>query len=300
MALSIKQLRYLVAVQDERHFGRAAHRLNVTQPTLSQQLRQLEASLGVTLVERGQPVTVTPVGREVAARARAILRDVAEIELLARRAEGLLTGTVRFGVSPTLGPYLMPKVVTRLHAAHPELRLHIREGIPDEQARALASGDIDMLLAPLPIDHPRLHVEPLFREPLALVGPPDHPLHEKRGLAIADFEGQDVLSLDPRHHFSQQIARICDGIGANLLRDYEGTSLDGLQQMAGSGLGLAVLPETYLRSESGGEHIVRRFHIDGWEAYRSIAAVWRNGSALGDQFAQIAKITSEEAQRLLA
>lgn len=299
MAITLKQLRYLTTLQDERHFGRAADRLHVTQPTLSQQVRQLEATLGATLVERGQPASLTPIGREVAARARAILREVAEIGHLTDRAEGMLSGTVRFGVTPTLGPYLIPKVVIRLHAAHPELRLHIREGFPDEQARALANGELDMMLAPLPIDHPRLHVEPLFREPLALVGPPDHPLHAKRETRRCDFAGENILSLDPRHHYSRQVAQICDDLRANLMRDYEGTSLDGLQQMSGSGLGLAILPETYLRSESGGEHIVRRFAISDWEAYRSIAGVWRKGSVLGDAFVQIAAVITEEANRTL-
>ena len=298
--MTLKQLRYLTALHEDPHFGRAAQRLHVTQPTLSQQLRQLEQGLGVSLVDRGQPVALTPIGREIAVRAQTILRDVADIQQLASRAEGMLAGTVRFGVTPTLGPYLMPKVVMRLHAAHPELRLHIREGIPDEQARALAAGELDMLLAPLPIDHPRLHVEPLFREPLVLVGPPDHRLHLADEPRLADLEGEDVLSLDPRHHYSRQISDICGKLGANVLRDYEGTSLDGLQQMAGSGLGLAILPETYLRSESGGEHMVRRFEFPEWDAYRSIAAIWRKGSVLGDALHQIAKLTSEEATRLLS
>jgi len=300
MAITLKQLRYLTTLQEERHFGRAASRLHVTQPTLSQQVRQLEATLGATLVERGQPVSLTPIGRDIAARARTILREVDEIQQLADRAQGMLSGTVRFGVTPTLGPYLMPKVVIRLHAQHPELRLHIREGFPTEQAHALANGELDMLLAPLPIDDPRLHVEPLFREPLALVGPPDHPLHRKRETQARDFEGEAILSLDPRHHYSRQVAEICDDLGANLLRDYEGTSLDGLQQMSGSGLGLAILPETYLRSESGGENAVRRFAIGDWQAYRSIAGVWRKGSVLDEAFAQIAAVITEEANRTLS
>tara|TARA_B100001179_G_scaffold39747_1_gene25940 strand:- start:210 stop:1112 length:903 start_codon:yes stop_codon:yes gene_type:complete len=299
MAMTLKQLRYLSTLQEERHFGRAAHRLNVTQPTLSQQLRQLEQTLGATLIERGPPVALTPIGREVATRARTILREEAEIRNLTDRSANLLSGTVRFGVTPTLGPYLMPRVVTRLHAAHPELRLHIREGIPDEQARDLASGDLDMMLTPLPIDHPRLTVEPLFREPLALVGPPDHPLHRRTEIRLRDFEGEHILSLDPRHHYSRQVGEICDRLGAIVLRDYEGTSLDGLQQMAGSGLGLAILPETYLRSESGGENMIRRFAVADWKEYRSIAALWRNGSALAEAFAQIAAIITEEASSAL-
>ena len=300
MALTLKQLRYLVALQDERHFGRAAQGLHVTQPTLSHQLRTLEGHLGVQLVERGQPVTLTPVGREIARRARTVLGEIADIQRLAARVGGLLVGTIRLGVTPTLGPYLMPQVVMRLHGAHPDLKLHVREGIPDEQAQALASGDLDMLLAPLPIDDPRLRVEPLFREPLLLVGPTDHPFHSRAQLSIADFEGADMLTLDRRHHYDRQIRDIAEGIGANVLRDYEGTSLDGLQQMTGSGLGLAVLPETYLRSESGGEHMVRRFDIADWKAHRSIAAVWRRGSVLADAYRQIATTITEEARRMLA
>ena len=299
MALTLKQLRYLVAIQQERHFGRAAQSLHVTQPTLSHQLRRLEKTLGAELVERGQPVALTPVGREIARRARGILSEVSDIQRLASRVGGLLVGTIRFGVTPTLGPYLMPQVVMRLHGAHPDLRLHVREGIPDDQAQALASGDLDMMLAPLPIDDPRLTVEPLFREPLLLVGPTDHPFHARKALSIADFEGVDVLTLDRRHHYARQVREICEQIGARELRDYEGTSLDGLQQMAGSGLGLAILPETYLRSESGGEHMVRRFDIPDWKAHRSIAAVWRKGSVIADAYHQIATTITEEARRML-
>lgn len=299
MAITLKQLRYLVAIRDERHFGRAAQSLHVTQPTLSHQLRKLEGMLGAQLVERGHPVALTPVGREIATRARGILNEVADIQRLASRVRGALVGTVRLGVTPTLGPYLMPQVVMRLHGAHPELKLHVREGIPDDQAQSLANGDIDMLLAPLPIDDTRLTIEPLFREPLLLVGPTDHPFHKRETLSIADFEGVDMLTLDRRHHYDRQIQDICERIGAKVLRDYEGTSLDGLQQMAGSGLGLAVLPETYLRSESGGEHMVRRFDIQDWKAHRSIAAVWRKGSVLADAYRQIAATITEEARRML-
>lgn len=300
MRTTLKQLRYLVALQDERHFGRAALRLNVTQPTLSHQLRQLEEGLGVQLVDRGQPVSLTPIGRETAMRARKVLAEVSEIHQLASRAGGFLVGTIRLGITPTLGPYLMPQVVTRLHSAHPELRLHIREGIPDEQVRSLADGELDMLLAPLPIEDARLEIEPLFREPLVLVGPPDHPLHKKSPARVSHFAGESVLNLDRRHHYSRQISDIGDRLGANLLRDYEGTSLDSLQQMAGSGLGLAVLPETYLRSESGGEHMVRRFEIADWDEHRSIAAVWRKGSVLADAFQSIASVVTQEARRMLS
>jgi LysR family hydrogen peroxide-inducible transcriptional activator len=170
---------------------------------------------------------------------------------------------VRFGVTPTLGPYLMPSVVAWLHRRYPDMRLYMREGIPDDQLAELRRGALDMLLVPLPVGGADLHVEPLFREPLHIVAAPDHPLCNKKRLRKSDLQGAGILSLDLRHHFHRQVKAICGELGADLLRDYEGTSLDSLRQMAGSGIGLAILPELYLRSEVGGEDMVQRPHHSG-------------------------------------
>lgn len=174
---TLRQFEYLAAVADTKHFGRAAHACHISQPTLSQQLRALEDRLGVVLIERRLGgAELTPIGREVAERARRLVVAVKDIRALAKRAAEGGAGTIRFGVTPTLGPYLMPGIVAALHHEQPDLRLYIREGIPDEQALELARGRIDMLLAPLPIHGDELAVEPLFREKLSLVAPPDHPL----------------------------------------------------------------------------------------------------------------------------
>lgn len=297
---TFRQLQYLVAIEDAEHFGRAADSVNVTQPTLSQQLRELELRLGATLVERGRPVRLTPIGREVAARARKVMRDMAEIRSLAERGKDGMAGTIRLGVSPTIGPYLMPHVVVRLHRDFPDLRLYIREGIPADQYADLRNGKLDMMLAPLPLIGSELHSEPLFREPLHLVGAPDHSLFAKDTLSEGDFAGEPVLSLDTRHPFHRQAEEICAKLGAELLRDYEGTSLDSLRQMAGSGLGLAILPELYLRSETGGEDMVKRFAIPGWSEQRSIAAIWRDGAAFTNSYAAIAEVVAAEAREILA
>ena len=159
--LSLRQLQYLVAVADLGHFGRAANSLRVSQPTLSMQLRKLEDHLGVRLVDRGRGgVHLTPVGRELASRARKMLLDMHDMEDLARRSAGELIGTIRFGVSPTIGPYLLPAIVGVLKRVMPEMRLYIREGISSDQLQELRSGSLDMMLAPLPIDGSDLHVEP--------------------------------------------------------------------------------------------------------------------------------------------
>jgi LysR family transcriptional regulator, hydrogen peroxide-inducible genes activator len=297
---TLRQFSYLVAVADYRNFRRAADAVHISQPTLSQQLRSLEQQLGVTLVERNEsPVQLTPIGRELVTRARKLLLEVKDIEDMARRAKAGMAGTIRFGVTPTLGPYLMPGIVASLHRAYPDMRLYVREGIPDEQARELARGELDMILSPLPIAGSNLHIEPLFREPLHIVCPPDHRLAQAALVSRQDFGGVGFLGLDRRHHAYRQTREICDELGADLLEDYQGTSLDALRQMCGSGLGFAILSELYLRSEVGGENMVKRLDLADWSASRSIAAIWREGAAYADSYRIIAEAIASEARCIL-
>ena len=297
---TLRQLTYLVALADYRNFRRAADAVHVSQPTLSQQLRALEGRLGVNLVERNEtPVQLTPVGREVVARARKVLLDVKDIEDMARRSRTGMGGTIRFGVTPTLGPYLMPGIVAALHRAYPDMRLYVREGIPDEQARELSRGDLDMVLSPLPVSGSDLHIEPLFREPLHIVCPPDHPLAGAPLVRRQDLAGIGFLSLDRQHHLFRQASEICSEFGAHMLDDYHGTSLDALRQMCGSGLGFAIIPELYLRSEVGGEDMVRRLDLADWSASRSVAAVWREGAAFAASYRIIAEAIAAEARSIL-
>lgn len=298
---TLRQLTYLVALADYRNFRRAADAVHISQPTLSQQLRALETRLGVTLVERNEsPIQFTPIGRDMVERARKILLDVKDTEDMVRRSKAAMGGTIRFGVTPTLGPYLMPEIVASLHRRFPDMRLYTREGIPDEQARELARGDLDMLLAPLPITGSNLHIEPLFREPLHIVCPPDHHLASTTLVRGNDLAGIGFLSLDKRHHAYRQTREICEHLNAQLLEDYEGTSLDSLRQMCGSGLGFAILPELYLRSEVGGENMIARLRPADWRASRSIAAIWRDGAAYADAYQIIAQAITSEARRILA
>lgn len=298
--LSFRQLQYLVAVADLQHFRRAATFLHVSQPALSIQLQKLEDQLGVKLVERGNgPVHLTPPGREIVARARKLLLDLKDLEACARRGTGELVGTVSFGVSPTIGPYLLPGIVGVLKHSMPDLRLHIREGIPTEQLLQLRSGALDMVITSSPKVGADLHVQPLFNERLYLVAPPDHPLSKKNSLTRADLLGSQVLSIDPRYPFHRQTTEICEDLGLELLNDYAGTSLDSLCQMCASGLGLAVLPELYLRSEVGGRNVVTPLALADWSAKRSVAALWRANSVCGDSYVKIAEVIDREASSLL-
>jgi LysR family hydrogen peroxide-inducible transcriptional activator len=298
---TLRQLEYLVALADLRHFGRAAQATHVSQPSLSQQLRALEQRLGVLLVERDQSmVELTPIGRDIAERARQVLVAVKDIRDVARQAEQGAAGTIRFGVTPTLGPYLMSEVISALHRERPGLRLYIKEGIPDEQAMELSRGQLDMLLGPLPIAGDNLVIEPLFRERLRLVAAPDHPLSKRAVVEKADLKDAHLLSLHSAHHLHRQVAGFCVDMGMLLLRDYEGTSLDALRQMAATGLALTILPDLYLKSEVGGTAGVRIVEVAGWQPTRSIAAAWRKGAAYEDTYRIIAECVAAKARALLA
>lgn len=297
---TIRQFEYLLALADLKHFGRAAAATHCSQPTLSHQIGVLEKQLSVKLVERGtSPVELTPIGREIAQRAQRVLAGVRDIRELATRAQSGMTGTLRFGVSPTLGPYLLPPIIALLHEEHPDLKFYIREGIPDDQSRELSRGGLDLLLGPLPMNGIDLEIEPLFRERLLVVCASDHPLAARSDLTTSDLGGADILSLDRRHHYHHQIASICGEFGANLIPDYEGTSLDSLRQMVASGLGMAILPEFYLYSEAGGKAGIKVLDIRKWTATRSIGMGWRQGSAYQDAYRDVAKRIQTEAQRLL-
>jgi LysR family hydrogen peroxide-inducible transcriptional activator len=264
-------------------------------------LRTLEERLGTILIDRGSSLPeLTPVGREIAERAKRVMLEIRDIRALATRSRNQLAGIVRFGVTPTLGPYLMPAIIGALHAEQPDLRLYIREGIPAEQARDLVAGRLDMLVGPQPIAGEDLEILPLFNEPLSVVAPDHHPLAAKPRLECADLAGARFLTLDHRHHFHQIVQNACAQFGAEILHDYEGTSLDSIHQMVGSGVGLAILPELYLRSDVGGEAMVVRLPVSDWSSSRQIAAAWRARSANAQDYRALAVRIRDQARVLLA
>jgi LysR family transcriptional regulator, hydrogen peroxide-inducible genes activator len=298
--MKLRQLEYLVAIADAQSFARAAAQLNTSQPTLSQQIRSLEQHLGLTLLERSASgAWPTPAGREIVERARSILNDMRELGQVARQAGSTVAGTIRLGTTPTLGPYLLSPVIAELHRELPNLRIHVREGIPVYQASDLARGQIDLYLGPLPLSDTSFRIEPLFREPLHLVVAQDHPLASQPPVSPERLHGLPVLSIDSRHHYHRQVADIAARYGMRLAADYEGTSLDSLHQMAASGLGAAILPTLYLKSEVGGLSGLSVVDVEGWDAYRSIALAWRNSSMLGEPFTAIGDRVAQAARAMM-
>ena len=294
---TLKQIAIFAKLADTGNMSEAATALALTQPALSQQLRTLETSLGLKLFERvPKGMQLTPAGRDLLSAARNVQNAVRDFDDAADRAAERFVGSIRFGVTPTLGPYLMPSVIKTLHRRYPGLRLYIREGIPDQQHAELAAGELDMVLSPLPIAGRGLAIEPLFREPLRIVVPPDDPLNERPRLVAADFAGRTFLTPDHRHHYHRQLENICRHLDATVLADYEGTSLDAVQQMVGSGVGLAILPELYIRSDAGGLDVVRIAEPEGWQEYRSVGVAWRSSAAFAELYTEIGETIAEEAR----
>ncbi|WP_324826774.1 hydrogen peroxide-inducible genes activator [Qipengyuania zhejiangensis] len=298
---TIRQIEIFVRLADTGNMGDAAAALGLTQPAISQQLRNLEDRLGLKLFERvPKGMQLTPSGRDLVASAKQILNTRREFRDMADHVAQRSAGSIRFGVTPTIGPYLLPAVIRDLHQRYPDLRLYMREGIPALQQAELASGELDMVLSPMPIAGRGLHVEPLFRESLRIVAPPDDPLVSSAMPRASDFASRTFLTLDHRHHYHRQVKHICATLEANIQEDYEGTSLDALQQMVGSGVGLAVLPELYIRSDAGGLDVVKIVDPEGWAEHRTIGAAWRSSAAFADLYAEIAAIIAKIARSRLA
>lgn len=289
-----------MTIADTQSFVEAARITNVSQPTLSQQVRALEDRLGIKLLDRGASGAVlTPVGRSIVVTARRMLSDARDIVALAASASNNLTGTLRLGTTPTLGPYLLSPIIAELHRVAPGLRLHVREGIPDDQVLELSRGNIDVVLGPMPITGDDLTIEPLFREPLHLVAARDHPIAGEDKVAPEALAGCPLLSLDPRHHFARQTAEIAEAYGMKVAPDYYGTSLDSLHQMVASGLGLSVLPSLYLRSDVGGSVGLATISVRDWRRHRSIAMAWRRQSPMDAAFRLIAEHVQKCAREML-
>ncbi len=295
---SLRQLDYFIALVETGSFRAAAERCGISQPSLSVQLANLERLLDLKLVERGRAGAIpTPAGRAVLDRARHIRTGMQEIMDLSAVMRSGLGGTIRFGASATLGPYLLPHVVARLHQLYPELKLYIREGPPRQLVEGLAQGEHDMVLVHLPAPPGEFAVTRLFREPLELVAARDHPLAARETVERADLAGQTLLTLGPGYALHQQVADLCDLFGATLHRDYEGTSLDALRLMAGMGMGVTLLPALYVRTEiAPGAEDVRVLRLAGPRIVRSIGLVTRKSAPLGEALPRIAATLRDTAR----
>lgn len=293
---TLRQLSYLVAMAETGHIGRAAERVGVTQPTLSAQIAALEGKLGVRLAERGRAGAIlTDIGHDTVERARIILAQVEALKEHASEAKTGIAGTLRLGVLPTIGPYLLPHILPTLHDRYPELRLYVREDFPGPLEAGLLEGRLDLIIVSLPVDVRGLETAPLFREEMQLALPHDHPAAKAETVLRSMLRGEEILGLESGHRYHALVRDLCDELGARLLPDYEGTSLDTLRQMTAMGAGLTFLPALYVHSEIGPKGNRQRAEVAAKSITprppsRVVGLAWRKQATNRDDYETLAQI----------
>jgi LysR family hydrogen peroxide-inducible transcriptional activator len=287
--MNLRDLRYFVALADHKHFGRAAAASFVSQPTLSTQIRKLEDELGVALVERApRKVMLTPVGREIADRARKIIADVDQMTQIARRSQDPESGTVRLGLFPTLGPYLLPHVVPGLRKRFPRLELLLVEEKTDQILARLRDGRLDAGLLALPIHDDQLQVEPLFDEPFLLAVPRQHALARQPSLKVDDLDNHHLLLLEEGHCLRDQALDVCRMAGADERDGFRATSLETLRQMVAAGVGITLLPMLAVQPPVPASADITLLPFRGEAPFRQIGLAWRRSSAMGGLMQELA------------
>jgi LysR family hydrogen peroxide-inducible transcriptional activator len=294
--LSLRQLEYVVAVAETAGFHRAAERCNVSQPTLSAQIAQVESVLGVRLFERARTgVLVTPQGQAIVDRAHRVLREMGDLLAAAARANDPFAGTFRVGVIPTVAPYLLPEVMPALGRRYPNLQIVLREERTDEVTRDLRQATLDLGLLALEADLGEHEAHEVLKDPFVVAMPVGHPLAKKKRIAIADLEKEPVLLLDDGHCFRTQVLALCSKAGVRET-DFRATSLATLVQMVSAGSGITLLPKLAVEVENRRGQIEIRPFVPPAPS-RTIALIWRPSSPFGAAFHELGDTLKQGAEK---
>jgi LysR family hydrogen peroxide-inducible transcriptional activator len=289
--MNLRDLRYFVALADTKHFGRAAERSFVSQPTLSAQIKKLENYLGVQLIER-QPrkVTLTESGQRILPIARRILQDSDEIVTLARDEHDPLSGKLKLALIPTIGPYLLPLVTRRLRKQLPRLKLMLYEYQTQPLLEKLKAGDIDVGILALPVPLDGLDARELYQEDFTVAVPNGNALAKKAHVKLDDLTGETLLLLEDGHCLRDQALDVCSRVDVKENEDYRATSLETLRQMVAAGLGITLLPELATRGPFGSGHGLTVKNFAKPIPHRQVGAVWRKSSSRGDAIKAVADV----------
>jgi len=274
--MTLTELKYVVALAQERHFGRAAQRCFVTQPTLSLALAKLEGELAMKLFERNKnEVLVTPRGQAVVDQARKVLEEVAKIASLARGSQDELAGALRLGVIPTIGPYLLPELVPLLHKRAPKMPLIIEENLTGQLAPMLREGELDIAIVALPFVLPGVKTQSVYEEPFSVVVPEGHRWGERKSVRPAELDHENLLVLNNGHCFRDQVLEACPGQANSAMPEGRaGSSLETIRNMVASGLGVSVLPVSALVPRYS-SRLLRVIPFAAPVPSRKVAIAWR-------------------------
>jgi LysR family hydrogen peroxide-inducible transcriptional activator len=275
--MTLTELRYLVMVAQERHFGRAAERCFVTQPALSLAIQKLEDHLGTTMFERQKNrIALTPVGEKIVQQAQRVLEEVEQINLIVAQGKDQLTGPLKLGVIATVGPYVLPDLIPLLHKRAPAMPLEIEENLTVNLNRMLLHGKLDAVILALPHDEPGIVTKPLYEEPFKAVVPVTHPWAKKKRLDVETLAQEKVILPHAGHCFRRQILDQCPNISQSDREGVQGNSLETIRQMVASGLGITVLPCSALTSKHQHKRLATIPFADPVPE-RQIGLAWRRG-----------------------
>jgi LysR family transcriptional regulator, hydrogen peroxide-inducible genes activator len=293
---TLRQLRYFDALARHSHFGRAATACGISQPALSMQIKELEEALGAALIERGaRQVRLTKFGEEATPRVRGILRSVDELGDFARASRDRLAGRLRIGMIPTIAPYLLPTFIGNLARTHPQLDIHVREGLTSKLIRELEEGRLDMAIVALPVSEPSLAETALFAENFLLVRP-----GEDEGTPVPSRETiheMRLLLLEEGHCFRDQALSFCNMQSSLPRETLDASSLSTLVQMVSAGMGVTLIPEMAVAVETRSACVsVARFREP--QPSRTIGMVWRKTSPLAGQLLQLSEVVCRSAGAL--
>ena len=295
--MNLRDLRYLVAVAEHRHFGRAAQACFVSQPTLSTQIKKLEDTLGITLIERtNRQVMLSPAGERVVEQAQVVLREVNTLTNIAEQFRDPLGGDFRLGVIPTIAPYLLPKILRPLQKEFPNLNLQLTEAQTADLTHQLKQGEIDAALLALPLNEENFREHALFEEPFLFAASKQHPKAKQATVELTDLGGEEVLLLEDGHCLRDQALDVCHSNKATENTSFRATSLETLRQMVAANMGITLMPELATQRKGGS---IRYLPFNGTPPCRVVGLVWRNTTTRLDLLEQLIAVLEPTVAELI-
>jgi LysR family hydrogen peroxide-inducible transcriptional activator len=296
--MNLRDLRYLVAVAEHKHFGRAAEACFVSQPTLSTQVKKLEDELGVVLIERtNRQVMLTPVGERIVAQAQRVLREVNQMVHIAQAYQDPFGGEFRLGIIPTVAPYLLPKILGPMHKAFPKLNTQLTEGQTVTITRMLRDGELDAVILALPLEEDNVEQVKLYTEPFYFAASRQHPKAGQKSVRLADLEDEHVLLLEDGHCLRDQALAICASAHAVENTNFRATSIETLRQMVAANVGITLMPELAIAQKTGP---VRYLPFEGPQPpHRDIGLCWRTSSTREELLKELATLLAGTLQEVL-
>lgn len=299
MNLSLKQLKYLCALAEHRHFGKAANSCHVTQSTLSAAIAELESQLGVVIFERSKKsVLITPLGERLLQQARIVLGDVEDFVGLAKAHEEALSGEIRLGVIPTIGPFLLPPVLSALRKSHEKLRLYLKEDLSGALHRQLQQGELDLVVLAFPYPMPDMETLPIFRDDFLLCLPPGHSLEKFKQIKLQQLRGENLLLLQEGHCLRDHVLEACKLDSSETKLVYQGTSLHTLVQMVANGLGATLLPRLAAEADVIADTSLQLRQFNNENVSREVGLAWRKTDPRRGEYLLLAECIREQVAQM--